>query len=125
MTENLKLLRKGIIPKRYPNGPMYRFVGEPQNLSKEIFKGSDWRSYFIKVQGFPLLSEDCLLDILNTLRDNSDQNSTTIIGFSKPIYLKLLKIKVAKNGELYYKNTSSNTSILEALINKNWTVTVL
>lgn len=67
--ENLKLLRKGIIPKRYPNGPMYRFVGEPQSLSKEIFKGSDWRSYFIKVQGFPLLSEDWVKPLAKWIGD--------------------------------------------------------
>ena len=66
--ENLKKLCKGVIPKSYPKGRLIRMLGESSTLP-ERFKGPDWRSHFIKVQGFPLLSEDWVKPLARWIGD--------------------------------------------------------
>ena len=65
---SLLQIRKGIIPKKCINGPLYRFVGEPINMPK-IYKGSDWRSYFIREQGFALLTEEWVKPLARWIGD--------------------------------------------------------
>ena len=69
------------------------------------------------------LSEDCLIDIANKLKDNTGLTSKTLTLQEQFCKSKMILIYVDTNGNKVNPGTTGAVTLLEFITNKNWTVT--